>query len=161
MASLVLVCTGYVGDGQAENLSAVDADALEAILNDAGLGASMTQDAASGAPVANASLGGIGFWVRALDCGGSPLACETLVFFANFELGRAATPSDYKVINSFNDSQVFGRAYVIEAEAQVGIDYVIELGGGVSNEHVTQNVSRWADVVSAFIEKFSAGAAGS
>lgn len=159
IASGVLAMLG-AGNAAAQNLSAVNADQLETILTDAGLGVSMTQDAASGAPVANAQLGDITFWVRALECSGRPQACETLVFFANFQLGRAAADADYKIINSFNDSQVFGRAYVIERKAEVGVDYVIELSGGVSADHVAQNVGRWADVISAFIDKFSSGAAG-
>ena len=142
----------------ANNTDAVTSDQLEEILSDAGLGPTMTEDAATGAPVANGTIGEIQFWVRALDCAGSPAACENLVFFANFNLGRDVTQTDYRVVNSFNDSQIFGRAYIIEKENQVGVDYVIELGGGVSPEHLTKNISRWADVISAFVEKFAAGA---
>ncbi|MEL7239652.1 MAG: YbjN domain-containing protein [Planctomycetota bacterium] len=134
---------------------------MEQILEDAGLGPTMSEDAATGAPVANARLGEITFWVRALVCAGAPKRCENLVLFANFELGRGVSPTDYRIVNRFNDSQVFGRAYVIESNNQVGVDYVIELGGGVSPEHVAQNVSRWADVVSAFVASFSGGDAGS
>ena len=145
----------------AEMKASLTADEIEAALNSAGLGVEMTEDVSTGAPVANAQLGDITFWVRALDCAGAPKACETLMFFANFELGRAPAASDYRIINAFNDSQVFGRAYVIEGENQVGVDYVIELSGGVSADHVAANVSRWADVVAAFIDRFSSRDAGS
>ena len=160
--AIAIVCSSMatVSAVQAENIDAVTGSELEAILNGAGLGVSMTEDATSGAPVANAQLGGISFWVRGLDCSGTPSACGTLMFFANFELGRSASPSDYKIVNSFNDGQVFGRAYVLEDASQVGVDYVVELDGGVSAEHVSQNISRWADVIAAFIEKFSSGSAG-
>ncbi|MEK7264696.1 MAG: YbjN domain-containing protein, partial [Pseudomonadota bacterium] len=60
-----------------------------------------------------------------------------------------------EVINRFNDSQVFGRAYLIPGRNQVGVDYVIELDGGVTMDNITRNVSRWADVINAFIGHFS------
>ena len=157
LAGIGAAALSLMSAAQAENVDAVNADQLEAILTEAGLGPSMTEDAASGAPVANAQLESVSFWVRAMDCSGRPQACETLMFFANFELGRDATDRDYKVINAFNDSQVFGRAYVIENENQVGVDYVIELSGGVSSDNVAGNVSRWADVVNAFKDHFSKG----
>ncbi len=145
----------------AQTIGAVTGDQLEAALDAAGLSPSILQDAATGAPVGTGSAGDFSFYVRAMGCSGKPQACEDLVFFANFDLGRAATSRDYRVVNSFNDSQVFGRAYVIEAENKVGIDYVIELGGGVTPEHLEQNISRWADVINAFVAKFQEGYSGS
>ena len=154
------VITFGLAPASAQTVDSVTADRLESVLESAGLGPTMTEDAASGAPVANASVGEVQFWVRALDCSGAPAACENLVFFANFDLGRSVTATDYRVINHFNDSQVFGRAYIIEKQNQVGVDYVIELGGGVTEQHLTNNISRWADVVAAFVEKFSSGDTG-
>jgi hypothetical protein len=145
----------------AETIGAVTADELEAALSEAGLGPTMLEDAATGAPVANGRAGEFSFFVRALECSGKPAACENLVFFANFDLGRSATASDFRIVNDFNDGQVFGRAYVLENQGQVGVDYVIELGGGVSEEHLSKNISRWADVISAFVEKFKEGNAAS
>ncbi len=141
----------------AQTLGSVTGDQLENALTEAGLSPSMMEDAANGAPVAQGKAGDFGFYVRALSCSGSPAACETLVFFANFELGRAPTPGDYRIVNGFNDSQVFGRAYVLENTSEVGVDYVIELNGGVTEEHLSQNISRWADVISAFVSKFQEG----
>ncbi len=149
------------GTAQAENIGAVTAQELEAALSEAGLNPTMLADAASGAPVANGRAGEFNFFVRALDCSGTPLACETLLFFANFDLGRTATVSDFRVVDNFRDGQVFGRAYVLEKQDKVGVDYVVELGGGVSKEHLSQNISRWADVIAAFVEKFQAGHEGS
>lgn len=145
----------------AETLDAVTADQLENVLTAADLSPNMMSDAQTGAPVAAGQAGDFGFYVRALSCSGAPSACETLVFFANFELGRAVTASDYRIVNSFNDSQVFGRAYVLEGTGEVGVDYVIELGGGVTDAHLLQNISRWADVINAFVQRFQEGAASS
>lgn len=145
------------GAASAQLLSAVTADQLESILAEAGLSPTMAEDEKTGQPVAAGRLGEYIFWVRAMDCSGAPLACENLMFFANFDLGRAATPNDYRITNDFRDRQVFGRAYVLDGTDQVGVDYVIELGGGVSKDHLTKNIARWADVVAAFIDSFSAG----
>lgn len=157
LAAAAFVGSAAAMPAHAQMTSAVTAAEIERILMDAGLSPTMTEDAATRAPVASGQLGEIVFWVRALDCGGAPMACENLMFFANFDLGRQATPKDFRVINGYNDSQLFGRAYVLEAQSQVGIEYVIELGGGVSMDHITQNVSRWADVVATFIAKFQEG----
>ena len=145
------------GAAQAENIGAVTADELEAALSEAGLNPTMMADAASGAPVANGRAGEFSFNVRALDCSGKPVACENLMFFANFELGRTATATDFRIVNRFNDGQVFGRAYVLEKKDQVGVDYVVELGGGVSEDHLSQNIARWADVIAVFFETFQEG----
>jgi hypothetical protein len=141
----------------AETKSAVTGAELKEILSGAGLEVRGIEDAATRAPVAHVQAGAVQYWVRALDCKGAPKACSTLVFFANFELGRAAAAGDYEIINRFNDSQVFGRAYLIPGRAQVGVDYVIELDGGVSMDNITRNIARWADVINAFIGHFSAG----
>lgn len=141
----------------AQMLDGVTASQLENVLSDAGLSPSMMSDAQTGAPVASGQAGQFEFYVRALACAGSPASCETLVFFANFELGRAVTPSDYRIVNGFNDSQVFGRAYVLDGTNEVGVDYVIELNGGVSEDHLSQNISRWADVIATFVSKFQEG----
>ncbi|WP_411817000.1 YbjN domain-containing protein [Hyphococcus sp. DH-69] len=156
-AALVLACAP---GASAQSLGSVTADQLETVLSAADLSPNMMADSQTGAPVAAGRAGDFGFYVRALGCSGAPTACETLVFFANFELGRDVTESDYRIVNSFNDSQVFGRAYVLEGTNEVGVDYVIELGGGVSEAHLSQNISRWADVISAFVAKFQSGSAG-
>lgn len=142
----------------AQSKAAVTGAELEAILGDAGIAAQVIEDAATGAPVAHAQSGAVQFWVRALDCVGAPKACSTLVFFANFELGRATAAKDYEVVNRFNDSQVFGRAYLLPGRNQVGVDYVIELDGGVSMNNIANNIARWTHVIDAFIGHFREGA---
>lgn len=156
-AAMAAAILGAPCIASAQTIGAVTADQLEAALAAAELSPSMMADATTGAPVATGKAGQFEFYVRALTCAGSPASCETLMFFANFKLGRAATASDFRIVNGFNDSQVFGRAYVIEATGEVGVDYVIELGGGVTEAHLAQNISRWADVIAAFVTKFQEG----
>lgn len=133
---------------------------LSAVLADAGLAADVSEDPQSGLSGAS-SVNGAGYTVRALNCHGAPRACSTLIFYANFDLGRQATAADFSTINHFNDSEVFGRAYVIPAKNQIGVDYVVELGGGVTPEHLTSAISRWRGVVGAFLAKFGANGASS
>ena len=149
------------GAAAAQNRSAVTGAELEAILADAGLPTEVIEDAQTGEPVASVEAGSVQYWIRALDCAGAPKSCSTLLFFANFELGRAVTPGDYEVVNRFNDSQLFGRAYLLPARNAVGVDYVVELDGGVSMDNITGNIGRWADVINAFISHFSEGAKSS
>ncbi|MEM8934861.1 MAG: YbjN domain-containing protein [Pseudomonadota bacterium] len=160
--AIVMFFFGVGGVAAAEGtFDSVTADELEAALAEAGLGPVMMEDEMTGAPVASGEAGSFRFFVRSLSCSGTPAACSELIFFANFDLGRAITDEDYRVINGFNDSQVFGRAYIIEAQDQVGVDYVIELGGGVTADHLAENIGRWADVIGAFVDDFRKGHAGS
>jgi hypothetical protein len=157
LAAFAAVALALAAPGAAaETKSALTAGEILGVLADAGLAPQASSDVATGAPVFFGRAGDIVFVVRALDCGGAPPACENLLFIANFDLGREVTPDDFVVINKFNDSQLFGRAYVLPAQAQVGVEYVIELGGGVSPDHIAQNVARWANIISAFIGNFSA-----
>ncbi len=157
LASLAAASLFWSVSASAQIIEAVNADQLEAALSAAGLNPIMMQDAASGAPVAEGAAGEFKFYVRTLSCSGAPTACENLVFFANFDLGRPAETADYRIVNGFNDGQVFGRAYILESKNQVGVDYVIELGGGVTEEHLSENIGRWSDVIAAFFAKFLEG----
>lgn len=161
LAAAAIAALALTAPAAAEMKTAITGAELQQILSGAGLSVNVIEDAKSGSPVAHVEAGAVQYWVRALDCSGAPKACSTLIFFANFDLGRAAAQADYETINRFNDSQVFGRAYLIPARSQVGVDYVIELDGGVSIDNVTSNVARWADVINAFIGHFSKGAPSS
>lgn len=160
-AAMLLAPVLMAAPASAQTKAALTGEELSAVLSAAGLQADVIEDAKTGAPVATAQAGSIQFWVRALDCAGAPKACSTLMFFANFELGRDAGPADYQAVNAFNDRQVFGRAYLLPAKNLVGVDYVMELQGGVSPDHISKNIARWADVIDAFIAHFSSSAAGS
>ena len=115
------LCSGAGAETGSQLLGSITGDQLESVLSEAGLNPDMMADSATGAPVAQGKAGDFGFYVRALSCSGSPKACETLVFFANFKLGREVGAGDYRIVNSFNDSQVFGRAYVLEGTGEVGV----------------------------------------
>ncbi|MBI1391179.1 MAG: hypothetical protein GC152_00430 [Alphaproteobacteria bacterium] len=151
-ASIAAFLAAVNGAASAQLTSSMTAADIVAALEAAGMAASMMEDLDSGAPVAKVEAGDVFYFVRAMDCSGG--ACGTLLFFANFALGRDAAPEDYSVVNSFNERQVFGRAYVVADRGEVGVDYVIELRGGVSKENVARNIDTWVDVVASFREHF-------
>lgn len=150
------VAAGMAGAASAAPLkSAVTADEIGRLLEQAGLPSEVIDDPARGIG-AMASDGDVKFTVRALNCQGAPRACSTLMFFADFDLGRAATEKDYAAVNRFNDGAVFGRAYIRPASNAIGVDYVVELDGGVTEEHLNKNVARWRKVVSDFLSRLRA-----
>lgn len=142
----------------ADSMSAAE---IEQMLSGAGFTTTMMADASSGAPVAMARVGQVNFVVRALNCEGEPARCEQLLFFANFNLGRDTTNEDYKVVNDFNDSSYDGRAYVLENSGEIGIDFIIDLTGGVTSAHIESRLSRWQGVISSFLAEMRAAQTGS
>lgn len=156
-SAMVAAMLAVAAPALAETKSALTPDEVMSVLGEAGLSPRLSQDVATGSPVFLGSSGDINFVVRALNCSGSPAACENLLFLANFDLGRAVTADDYLIVNRFNDSQLFGRAYVLAGTNQVGVEYVLEMGGGVSADHIAQNVARWTNIIGAFINNFSRG----
>ena len=146
--------------------TALTGDEIAGVLSDAGLSATAMSDFRTGAPVFKVDSEVGEFYVRALDCGGArEVACATLVLFRNFSLqeGKAA-PMHYDIVNEYNETKLSGRAYVLKGtgpagEDQVGIDYVVELDGGVSKEHLARRIALWTDIVRTFVQKFREGRA--
>ena len=98
-------------------------------------------------------------WLIFKDClESAPPRCSTLLFFANFDLGRRILPSDPEIMNKYNDTKVIGRAYFLkkpEQESdQIGIDFRISLAGGVTREHLTLESRKWESAIDTFVENF-------
>lgn len=135
--------------------STITAEELGRLLETAGLRSDIIDHPTRGVG-ATSTEGEVTFTVRALNCQGAPRACTTLMFFADFDLGRAPGPKDFDAVNKFNDGAVFGRAYVRPAANAIGVDYVVELDGGVTEEHLAKNVTRWRKVVADFLARLRA-----
>lgn len=129
---------------------AVTAEQLKRMMTEMGLAPTLMTDRATGAPVATGQADGLVFVVRGLDCAGRPSRCSQLLMFGNFELGRAVTDDDYRIVNRFNEQNVNGRAYVLENKRQIGIDYIIDMTGGVTDTHIGNRMGRWPSVISDF-----------
>ena len=151
------------GAAQAQDVrEALTARQIEAALAKAGLQPTLIKDKATGNPVATGALdGGLIFVARAMECDGFPKACAQIVLFANFDLGREVGRADFEIVNAFNEGNVNGRAYVLDGRDQVGVDYVIDLTGGVTAEHVASKLARWPSVVGDFKAEMIAAQTGS
>jgi hypothetical protein len=162
----LLAIAATLGNAAAQTIGALSATEIERALSDAGYSPRIFQDPNSqDQTVQNPFFGGtmflsggteIVFYVRTSGCAGEPAACEHLIFYANFDLDRDVTPDDLRAANGFNDTRVFGRSYVLEADKQVGIDYLIDVGGGVTRDHLAKGLTRWPDIVQEFIDSFTA-----
>lgn len=140
---------------------AISADELKTMLEQAGLNPTMMTDRDTGTPVATGQVNGMIFVVRALDCSGRPVRCGQLLLFANFDLGRAAGDTDFRIVNGFNESNVNGRAYVLDDKSQIGVDYIIDMTGGVTDEHIGSRLGRWPGVIRDFKEEMMSAQTGS
>ena len=159
-------CMGAASPGAARAKdgvrAALTARQIADALTEAGLSPTMIKDRETGNPVATGSLdGGLVFVARAMECRGLPKACAQVVLFANFDLGREVDPGDFAVVNAFNEGNLNGRAYVLAGRDQVGVDYVIDLTGGVTAAHVAAKLARWPAVVGDFKEEMIAARTGS
>lgn len=159
----VLFATGVtIGSAAAQNLSKLTAVQVERALSDAGFSPKIIKKNTKGKLVLGGTItqskgSKIKFWVRTRGCKGKPTACENFIFFANFNLGRDVKSSDFHTMNSFNDTQVYGRAYVLKKSKQIGVDLMLDLSGGVSRKHLSQRIQRWPKVVKKFMDRVRAG----
>ena len=161
-AAALAALAGTAGAEERDVREALTARQIADALAEAGLSPTMIKDRATGNPVATGSLdGGLVFVARAMECRGVPKRCAQVVLFANFDLGREVGAGDFEVVNAFNEGNVNGRAYVLDGRDQVGVDYVIDLTGGVTAEHVASKLSRWPGVVGDFKEEMIAAQTGS
>ncbi|MEM8985575.1 MAG: YbjN domain-containing protein [Pseudomonadota bacterium] len=133
---------------------------LQQILSAAGFSASVASDRSTGAPVIVGQAGQFPFYVRTFGCedDGGQERCDQLLFFANIELDREITEEDYKIVNRYNESKVFGRGYVIEERQAVGVDFAVNLRGGVTISNLADSVSNWINVLDDFIAQLNTAA---
>ncbi len=141
------------------DMSAVSIDRTETILGDAGL--LITERASESADAyARESLvgttGSYSYFVRFLDCDEARTTCSTIMFASNFQLGRSADVSDYAQVAHFNDTHRFGRGYVYDDgdDSLVGVDYVISLDGGVSDQYLAVQAGKWEGIIEDFVGVF-------
>jgi putative sensory transduction regulator len=125
---------------------------FEQVLIDAGFAPKMSVSQNSGEPRAQISSDGLNFTVIGKECVAS--SCEAMLFVANFNLNRDVVFKDYEIVNSYNDTQLSGRAYVLVEDRQVGIDQVIDLRGGVSQEYILLKTGGFPDLVQTFTQHY-------
>lgn len=83
--------------------------------------------------------------------------CETLLFFANFDLDNPITGEQQAQINNFNDSNLTGRAYytlpIDETPPRIGLDMRISLKGGVTKEHLVYETLEFKSALDTLLQK--------
>lgn len=136
----------------AETREAIGAEILSDLLKKAGYSFEMEVDKESGEPRTTISSGGYVFNVRAKNCRSN--GCELLLFFANFNMGRELDLHDFRIVNNYNDSEIFGRAYIFEEQQMIGIDLVIDLRGGVEDDYIRINAQRFPALIQSFADHY-------
>jgi putative sensory transduction regulator len=135
----------------AEVKSTLTSTEFETVLRQAGFDPIMAKSE-SNEPFATIATEEFVFTVAAKQC--TDAACGLLLFFANFDLDREMTLTDYKAVNSFNDREFFGRAYVRGSQQQVGIDFILDLRGGLDTGYISQNAERFPAILQKFVDHF-------
>lgn len=142
----------FLSVAEAQTKTALTAGELENVLKSPGFDPEMGTFESSGEPYASIKAKGYYFLVRAKEC--EVASCRLLLFFANFDLDRDPGFKDYIAVNSYNDRELYGRRYVFAKEQKVGIDFVLDLKGGVSIDYVRLNAERFPGMIAAFVEHY-------
>ncbi|GAA6207628.1 hypothetical protein NBRC116601_09210 [Cognatishimia sp. WU-CL00825] len=106
----------------------------------------------TGEPVITFEAEGVKMVMRALECESD--SCQTLMIFANFDVGRQLAVQDFLAVSDFNDANMLGRSYVNLQENKIGLDLVVDLRGGVTEEHLRLNIAEFPAMVSAFLAHY-------
>ncbi len=135
-----------------EIISSTTAGEMAVLLKSFGWEAELVDDGEGVPNAVQISFNDYKSWLRLKNClGNVPERCGTLIFFANFNLGRKVSNQDSVILNSYNDKNVIGRAYYLENDNQIGIDFRISLNGGVTREHLTLEAEKWDEVIDTFV----------
>ncbi|NOX39669.1 MAG: YbjN domain-containing protein [Alphaproteobacteria bacterium] len=143
---------GFTDGAVAQVTRGVSATSLEEILKSAGYTPKMTKSEQLGGAYASMEGGGYLFHAEAAECAAEN--CSILFLFANFNLDRDITLKDYQTINSYNDTEFLGRAYINVKERQVGIDLVFDLRGGVDREYIRLKALQFPELIQTFVDRF-------
>lgn len=127
-------------------------DDFDLILRAAGFTPDLIIDEDTSEPFASMDHGGYKFSARGKEC--TAQGCTQILFFANFDMDRDITLSDYRALNSYNDNNVLGRAYAVEKEQRIGIDFVVDLAGGVSTDHIRLGAQAFPELIVEFVEAY-------
>lgn len=126
-------------------VDASDPQALVRIIQDLGYRADLEVDA-EGDPLIRSSVGGTRFSLVFYGCSEDHDGCEILLFKAGWELDRKI---GMDVINQWNATRLFGRAYLDKVE-DPWIELVLNLRGGVTRRQFESTFEWWESSVGEF-----------
>lgn len=120
---------------------------------------SVTIDTDKDSNVVVGKIAGLTFATRLADCEAPGENCATIITYINFNLDRAPTIKDRDVVNSFNNTRTFGRAYlIIDGDASMaGVDRVVDVSD--ENNFNNRDIAKWGEVVTDFMQFYSSAQA--
>ncbi|WP_269933248.1 YbjN domain-containing protein [Aminobacter sp. HY435] len=116
---------------------------MEAIMTKAGYQAKVGVDG-DNLPVIDSKASGMKFWVYFYNCDGEPQKCRRVQFQSSFKTDEAMQ----KKALDWNNKKVAGRAS--NDRDNTYFDYLIDAGGGVSPDNLSQNLERFDTLMSEF-----------
>jgi len=157
MAAAIAPATQAFQGRSDEIISSTTAGEMVVLLKSFGWEAELVDDGEGVPDAVQINFNDYKSWLRLKNClENAPERCRTLIFFANFNLGRKVSAQDMAILNTYNDENVVGRAYYLEKQDQdnadqIGIDFRISLNGGVTREHLTLEAEKWDEVIDTFV----------
>lgn len=148
MRALILCASIWLWSGSAlaeQLVDATDPQALVDIIQDLGYRASLEVDG-EGDPLIRSSVGGTQFALVFYGCSESHDECEILLFKAGYELNEKVSMD---VINQWNATRLFGRAYLDEV-SDPWIELVLNVRGGVTRKQFESTFEWWETSVGEF-----------
>lgn len=132
---------------QAGAVRAQDPASVVTALQNAGYAAKLGTDKV-GDPMITSGINGTTFQIFFYNCT-DHRQCATVQFHAGYDLDKSAS---FEVINDYNRSQRFGRAF-IDKEGDPILEMDVDLDdGGMSSELFIDNVEFWTSILDKFEE---------
>lgn len=95
-------------------------------------------------PIIDSKASGMNFWVYFYNCDGEPKICRRVQFQSSF---KTDMPMQDKAMD-WNNKKVAGRA--ANSKDNTYFDYVVDCGGGVTADNLSQNLERFDSLMSEF-----------
>ncbi len=153
LAMVALTAPSAQAEPMVEDISGTE---LMAVLRAEGIDAKPLEGGWAGDPVLEGRYGAYSFVVSTHRCSGEPRRCSLIDFSAGFQPSR---PIDLERIDSFNESWVFGKAYLADTGTAY-VDFPVNLSDGVSAGNLVDNIRIWKEILPLF-EKVVEPAGGS
>lgn len=145
LCTFMVASTGASASTDPEIVDGTDPAALVEIIQDLGYRASLEVDG-EGDPLIRSSVGGTQFALVFYGCSDQHDACQILLFKAGYELDDKV---GMDVINQWNATRLFGRAYLDEV-SDPWIELVLNMQGGVTRAQFEKTFEWWETSVGEF-----------
>lgn len=126
-----------------EILQGVTVAQMEEIMGKAGYQAKVGVDS-DNLPVIDSKASGMNFWVYFYNCDGEPKTCRRVQFQTSL---KTDMPMQDKAMD-WNNKKVAGRA--ANSKDTTYFDYLVDCGGGVTPDNLSQNLERFDAMMSEF-----------